>query len=102
MGNKEILFVYGTLKDPSVQMEVVGKTIVGSADVLTGYRKSEIVIDGENYPAIVPDTKSNVDGLVVYVTREELGLIDAYETDVYKRFLIVLKSGKTAWAYAKR
>lgn len=102
MENKEEnLFVYGTLTDPTVQKKVFGRIIDGVADALIGYLKSTAVINRKEYPAIIPDDRNFVEGLVIAVTPEELKLIDEYETLAYKRAQIQLKSGTIAWAYVK-
>lgn len=97
----ENLFVYGTLKDPEVQERVFGRKTNGSSDILQGYKKSEVIINGKTYPAIVPNAKTITDGLVITVTPQELKLIDEYETAAYKRIAVRLKSGVSAWVYRK-
>lgn len=98
---KEQLFVYGTLKKPDTQKEVIGRIAKGLPDTLEGYKKSKIKIDDVLYPIIVPDLNSSIEGLVLSITEEELKTIDEYETDAYKRKKVILKSGKSAWAYVK-
>lgn len=95
----EKLFVYGTLKQPEIQQEAIGRVAGGTPDVLAGYRKSEILIDGEDYPIIVSDQQGSVDGLVFEVSPEELITLDEYE-DHYKRIKVLLKSGTATWVYA--
>lgn len=101
MENKEYLFAYGTLSSPTIQMEVLGRTTELFPDSLNGYRKSEIIIEDKHYPLIVPDSTHQVEGFLFEVTKDELKLIDAYETDAYKRQKVNLKSGKSAWVYVK-
>lgn len=98
---KNKLFIYGTLADPKIQKEVWGRKIAGVCDILSGYKISEIEIDSEIYPLIIPSEAGKVDGLVIEVTDSELGKIDEYETSVYKRKRILLQSGTTAWVYIK-
>lgn len=100
--NKEKLFIYGTLIDQEIQKEVLGRITKTIPDVLRGYEKSEIEIEGEKYPLIAPNPLGRVEGLVIEVTKDEFRRIDEYETDVYKREMIVLESGLLAWVYLKR
>lgn len=99
--NEENLFVYGTLKNSKVQKSVFGRTARGIPDILERYKKSEIKIGKKKYLAIIFDRDNFVEGLVISVTSIELRLIDKYETDAYKRFKVILKSGKSAWVYVK-
>ncbi len=96
------LFIYGTLADPEVQQNVLGRVTESAPDILRGYRKSEIEIGGEKYPLIIPDETEKVKGLVIEVTKDELAKIDEYETNAYKRVQVSLESGMSAWAYVKR
>jgi len=96
----ESLFVYGTLKDPKVQKEVIiSREISGETAVLNDYAKSEIGIDGQNYPVLVPKKGSSVDGIMLNLRPEELARIDEYETEAYKRELVKLDNRKEAWSY---
>lgn len=100
MANK--LFIYGTLANTEIQKEVLGRVIKGIPDVLRGYERSEIAIDGETYPLIIPSKAGKVDGLIIEVMNEELKKIDQYEADAYKREQVFLESGVSAWVYIKR
>lgn len=98
---KELLFVYGTLKNPAIQKAVFGRTDKGDSDLLEGYKKSGFKVGSLTFPVIVTDPSSFVFGMVISVTTEELALIDRYETDAYKRIKVILKSGKSAWVYVE-
>lgn len=102
MENKEKLFVYGTLADSKIQKKILGRITKTIPDVLRGYEKLEIEIEGEKYPLIAPNPLERVEGLVIEVTKDEFRKIDEYETDVYKREMIVLESSSLAWVYLKR
>jgi len=97
----EALFVYGTLRDPRVQREAIGRVVKGVPAVLAGYKKTKVKIGGEFYPIIKKSPKSSVKGLILVVTRKELRLLDDWESENYERKKAVLKSGKTAWVYRK-
>jgi gamma-glutamylcyclotransferase (GGCT)/AIG2-like uncharacterized protein YtfP len=95
----DYLFVYGTLRNTTVQKQVFGKKISGTPDILENFKKSKIEVGGEEYPIIIPSKGSSVEGLILPITAKELKLADEYETKSYRREKVVLKSGKTAWAY---
>ena len=97
----ENLFVYGTLRDFGVQKEVIGRAVIGFKDGLKGYRESEIEIEGEKYPVLIPDKTNTIEGLVLSVSPRELRLIDEYETEAYRRIKVALKSGIETWVYVK-
>jgi len=94
----EKLFIYGTLREPEIQKKAFGRIAGGVADLLKGYKNGETVIKGEKYPIIVPDKKSVVEGLLIEVSSEELGVLDKYEAE-YERVEVVLESGVRAWVY---
>lgn len=99
----EYLFVYGDLKKPEIQKNVIGRIAESSEDSIKGYELSQINIEGEIFPILV---KSNSPrdfafGLVLQVSEDELKKIDRFETDVYKRKKVVLNSGREAWVYVK-
>jgi len=100
----EELFVYGTLREPEVQKDVIGRIIEGVPDSLEGYIKDKIQIEGETYPILVydPHSEEPIDGLVLSITSEELEKIDEYETKAYQREKVTLKSGKKVWVYKSK
>ena len=95
------LFVYGTLRENKVQKEIIGRTVKSTKDLLNGYKKSTIKIEGEYYPILIQSSNSTIEGFVLSVDAEELKKIDEYETNAYKRKRVVLGSGKKAWVYLK-
>jgi gamma-glutamylcyclotransferase (GGCT)/AIG2-like uncharacterized protein YtfP len=92
---QEILFVYGTLKDPEIQQHLVGRTIPGTPDRLRGYRSHNLL----NYPTALPDSAGWVHGLVLSITPQEMMRFDEYEGMAYERVRICLDSGTEAWMY---
>ena len=107
---KEYLFSYGTLQKEKVQLELFGRILQGSKDILKGYRVSTIEIKDESvlskseqkYHLIAifsKDKNDFIEGTVFQITEEELFMADQYETDDYKRVEVRLESGKTAWIY---
>ncbi len=97
----EQIFVYGTLKLPVVQREVIGREVELLADTLKGYQTEPVVIDGTEYQTLVPHEDAEIEGTIISVTRAELARIDAYEPDEYKRTSVTAKSGRVAWVYVK-
>jgi gamma-glutamylcyclotransferase (GGCT)/AIG2-like uncharacterized protein YtfP len=107
---KEYIFSYGTLQKEEVQVELFGRILQGSGDVLRGYKASAIEIADESFlskgeqknqqTAIISKDKNDmIKGTVFEITKEELLLADKYEPDGYKRIKVVLESGKEAWIY---
>ena len=95
----EQLFVYGTLRQPEVQIEIIGREVELVADSLTGFKTEPITLDGVTYRILVPATDAEVAGSIIFITQDELERIDAYEPDDYKRISVTTASGKTAWVY---
>jgi hypothetical protein len=106
----ENLFSYGTLQKEKVQMELFGRTLQGSADVLRGYKNVVIEIKDKSFLSkgeekfqqtliATADKKDIIKGTVLDITEEELLLADKYEPDNYKRIKIILESGKEGWIY---
>jgi len=107
---KQLLFSYGTLQKEKVQLELFGRTLQGTSDVLSGYSAAQIEIKDEvvlakseqKYHLIaVPSNDKNdfIKGVVLELTEEELLIADEYETEDYKRINAVLESGKESWVY---
>ena len=107
---KEYLFSYGTLQKEKVQMELFGRILQGTADILRGYKASAIEITDESFlskgeqknqqTAIFSKDKNDmIRGTAFEITEEELLLADKYEPDGYKRIKVALESGKEAWIY---
>ncbi|HUN08795.1 MAG TPA: gamma-glutamylcyclotransferase [Aggregatilineales bacterium] len=98
----ERLFVYGTLRDPLVQIRVIGRTATGSIDFLDGYQRGTIKLGEREYPILDAAASDNyVEGLVLEVSTDELQRLDIYETSAYRRIRVSLRSGGEAWTYAR-
>lgn len=97
------LFVYGSLLDADTRERVIGRKMPYSEpDSLSGFKCEEITIDGEYYPALCREVNSSVHGAIVIIHENELRFLDEYETDAYRREMVVLMSGKEAWTFVKR
>ena len=105
-----LLFSYGTLRLPEVQIAMFGRHLEGSPDILPGYRRSMVEItdpevitaSGADYHPIVSasdDPADEVEGAVFLITEAELAAADAYEVSDYRRVAARLKSGREAWVY---
>jgi hypothetical protein len=106
----QLLFSYGTLQHPEVQLDTFGRLLEGDDDVLPGYTVdyAEIAdtrvadLSGLSVHPIVRPTGSARDkvvGKVLQVTDDELDASDEYEVALYRRVSVVLASGRTAWVY---
>ena len=109
---KEYLFSYGTLQKDEVQLELFGRLLAGTKDILKGYKTSSIEIRDESFlskgeqkyqlTAIISDDKTDtIEGTVFEITRDELLIADEYEPEEYERVKVQLESGKQAWVYKK-
>ena len=106
----EHLFSYGTLQNEQVQLNIFGRILKGTPDTLLGHRMiMSATVDEEfvrktgavhhrnlQLTGIDSDT---VEGTVLIVTPNELEQADTYEPTDYRRMLVQLKSGLTAWVY---
>lgn len=104
----EHLFSYGTLQKEKTQLELFGRILNGTKDVLKGYKIALIEIKDESFSAkgeekvqrtLIPSINDFIEGTVFEVSAEELLVADKYEPDNYQRIKVVLASGKEAWIY---
>jgi gamma-glutamylcyclotransferase (GGCT)/AIG2-like uncharacterized protein YtfP len=105
-----LLFSYGTLRQPEVQLETFGRLLEGHEDALPGFEQCSIQLDDPRYAGAAGATYSIVrftgdaydlvPGTVLEVTGSELARADAYEPAPYVRIAVRLASGREAWVYA--
>jgi hypothetical protein len=106
-----LLFSYGTLQLPAVQLSTFGRLLEGQADELIGFEQGLFEIEdqefvatsGKRHHAIVRKSgraESRVAGTVFEVTDAELASADRYEPAGYERVSALLASGRRAWVYA--
>ena len=107
-----LLFSYGMLREPAVQLSTFGRLLGGHPDALVGFEQSVLRIED---PAFVASSgkadhaivkwngrdDSRVPGTVFELTDAELARADAYEPAGYTRVSATLASGKQAWVYAE-
>ena len=107
------LFSYGTLQQIEVQLETIGKHLIGRPDSVIGYIVTAVEIDnlevirisGLSRHPMVRYTGSyhhQVPGTVFEISSYELSLADAYEVASYQRVEANLATGGTAWVYVER
>jgi hypothetical protein len=108
----QLLFSYGTLQLPEVQMAQFKRLLDGQDDAMPGFAQTMVEItdsevlrkSGQRFHPIVSQTgnaSDRVAGKVFAVTAAELAAADAYEVADYKRVLVRLASGRDAWVYVK-
>lgn len=88
------VFVYGTLLNKQLLIDIVGRYPQNYTNTLLGYKKVGLnIIESEH---------DKVYGITFEVTKKELKALDVYEsvaTGLYKRIEITLESGEEAIAY---
>lgn len=110
MAADQLLFSYGTLQLPEVQLDTFGRLVDTEDDILPGYTVDYAEIDdapaadlsGLSVHPIVRPTGNPLDkvvGKVLRVSDEELDASDEYEIALYRRATVTLASGRAAWVY---
>jgi gamma-glutamylcyclotransferase (GGCT)/AIG2-like uncharacterized protein YtfP len=106
----ELLFSYGTLRQPEVQLATFGRELDGYVDAVIGYELHHVTITdpqviatsgSDRHPILRPTDRpdAHVDGTVFTITAAELAAADSYEVDDYRRISVPLRSGPDAWVY---
>lgn len=106
----ERLFSYGTLLLPQVQLDLFGRRVGSTEDVLAGYHVQQADIEDTRVVALsglathpvlrrTGSTSDKVTGRVLELTLDELDAADEYEVELYTRVAVVLQSGRDAWVY---
>ncbi|OBG75432.1 hypothetical protein A5714_09310 [Mycobacterium sp. E2462] len=106
----ELLFSYGTLRQPEVQRATFGRELTGERDAIVGYDLDHVTITdphvvatsgSDRHPILRPTDRpgAHVDGTVFALSEAELAAADEYEVDAYRRIAVPLRSGATAWVY---
>ena len=106
----ELLFSYGTLRQPEVQRATFGREIDGRPDAIVGYELDYVSITdshviaasgSDRHPILKPTDRADaaVEGIVFAITEGELAAADEYEVDDYRRIAVPLRSGGQAWVY---
>lgn len=106
----ELLFAYGTLLLPTVQLELFGRRTTEHDDVLPGftvdYAEIEdprvVELSGASVHPVLRRTdqaRDKVTGKALELTEDELDAADEYEVALYSRVRVALASGRLAWVY---
>ena len=106
----ELLFSYGTLRQPEVQWATFGRELNGRDDAIVGYDLDYVTITdphvvatsrSDRHPILRPSDRpdAHVDGTVFTISETELIAADEYEVDDYQRISVPLRSGPQAWVY---
>jgi gamma-glutamylcyclotransferase (GGCT)/AIG2-like uncharacterized protein YtfP len=105
-----LIFSYGTLQRPEVQLATFGRRLEGGPDEIVGFESSLAEIEheapagtGKRHHANLTwngRPESRVSGTVFEVVDAELAAADEYERRAsYTRVSRVLASGRKAWVY---
>ncbi len=106
----ELLFSYGTLRQPDVQRATFGREIDGRPDAIVGYHLDYVTITDphviatsgiDRHPILKPTDRADaaVEGMVFEICEADLSAADEYEVDDYRRITVPLRSGGEAWVY---
>jgi len=106
----ELLFSYGTLQQPEVQLATFGRELTGRRDAIVGFELDHVTVTdphvvatsgSDRHPILRPTDRldAHVDGTVFAISEAELAAADEYEVDDYRRVPVPLQSGATAWVY---
>ncbi len=94
-GEHHEVFVYGTLRYPTIRRVVIGRRGDARPAVLEGFRRRHLNIERAD--------AEHVDGMILAVTSEELRRLDRYERlgIRYERVRLDLRDGSDAWVYRR-
>jgi len=85
------VFVYGTLLDPAIQREVIGRQHPGIPAILRDYQRYRL--RNYSFPGLVAEAGAEVGGIVLKVNPAELKALDEYEDPFYERRLLTVEAG---------
>lgn len=106
----ELLFSYGTLRQPDVQRATFGRELDGRPDAIVGYELDYVTITdphviatsgSDRHPILRPSDRvgAAIEGTVFAISEADLAAADEYEVDDYVRVAVPLRSGDEAWVY---
>jgi Gamma-glutamyl cyclotransferase, AIG2-like len=106
----ELLFSYGTLRQPAVQLATFGRELEGRLDAIVGFDLDWVTITDPHviatsgsarHPILKPSREPDaaVEGTVFAISPTDLVAADEYEVDDYTRVEVPLRSGAQAWVY---
>jgi len=108
----QLLFTYGTLRRPEVQLDTFGRLLDGHRDILEGHTIDYADLDdaretGTGEVSVHPilratgNSADKVVGVVSAMTESELHAADDFECTLYRRVAVTLASGVGAWVYVR-
>jgi hypothetical protein len=108
----QLLFAYGTLLDPTTQLDVFGRRIASEDDILPGYALRYLDDEDPREPdraehtvlPVLRPTGSDLDkvpGRTLSLSIEELDAADEFQMSLYRRGRVRLASGRAAWVYLR-
>ena len=77
------LFIYGSLLAPPVLRALLDRQPCAQAAWLPDFRRA--ALRGQPFPGIVPAPGARTPGALIEVQRRELGMLDAWEDDFFRR-----------------
>lgn len=93
MAKMEHLFAYGTLMCEDIMQEISGLRLSHEAGILKGYSRRSV--KGEHFPALMPDEKGRVEGVVYRaISNTAWNRLDRFEGEMYERRLVQIELGK--------
>ena len=106
----QLLFSYGTLRQPEVQRTTFGRELDGRPDAIVGYELDYVTITdphviatsgSDRHPILRPSDRADasIEGTVFAISTADLAAADEYEVDDYVRVAVPLRTGRTAWVY---
>lgn len=108
----ELLFSYGTLQLEKVQLETFGRKLIGTKEILKGFKMEKLRItdktvleksEQELHLIAIPSNneEDKIKGILFEISEEELIQADDYEVSDYKRVKVKFESAKEGWVYIK-
>ena len=94
------LFVYGTLQEKSIQLELTNRFQEGELDSIGGFKVlRDYFVDDDYYPRLVEQKDGLVYGKVLEFSDDELIILDEYESEMYTRQFMETNKGDVVEVY---
>jgi gamma-glutamylcyclotransferase (GGCT)/AIG2-like uncharacterized protein YtfP len=91
------LFTYGTLQFPEVLMVLLGRSPKTEPAAVSGWRAAALA--GRSYPGLVAAAGTATGRVLSGLGRQDIQIIDDFESGPYELRPLTLADGLTAWAY---
>ncbi|GAA2007112.1 gamma-glutamylcyclotransferase family protein [Microbacterium ulmi] len=106
----QLLFSYGALQNPHLQLATFGRVVESEPDILPGYTADYVEVPDGRFTDLTGLTvhpqlratgnaRDKVIGRVLQLTEAELDAADQFEVSMYRRTPVTLASGRGAWVY---